>query len=84
MIGSEEAQKPRKLLPAHESPETEADVFADRPSGGKTAAIPDTGTGKFHAQTPFHGENLVIKRTWGTRTDTIFKGRGQFLDAAAP
>jgi hypothetical protein len=54
MIGSEEEQNPRELLSAHESPEAEADVFADRATGRKTAAISGTGTGKLYAQAAFH------------------------------
>ena len=54
MIGSEEEQKPWELLSAYESPEAEADVFANRATGRKTAAISGTGTGKLYAQAAFH------------------------------
>lgn len=84
MIGSEETQEPRELLFAHESPEPEPDVFADRPARRQTTSIPDPGTGKIHTQTSFHGENLPVKRARGTDADKFFKRRGEFLDAAAP
>ena len=84
MIGSEETQKPRELLSAHESPEPEPDVFANRPAKRQTTSIPDPGTGKIHTQTSFHGENLPVKRARGTDADKFFKRRGEFLDAAAP
>ena len=83
MIGSEEEQKPRELLSAHESPEAEADVFADRATGRKTAAISGTGTGKLYAQAAFHCGTYPSKSARGPDADTVFEGRGEFLDAAA-
>ena len=83
MIGSEEEQKPRELLSAHESPEAEADVFADRATGKEDCRYLRHGHRKTLRTGCLPLWDLPIKSARGPDADTVFEGRGEFLDAAA-